>query len=328
MKVLVAGSEGSLMQWVIPHLIKAGHEVTGVDNCSRYGLIKLVDEDIDQNRSYRFIRGDLTNMKTVDAVCKDIDVIVQAAAQVYGVKGFHKFPASILSRDIHLHQNLLWAAVRHNMSRMVYLSSSMVYERAEQVPVAEEDIDRMRVPFTDYGLSKFVCERLCKAFKKQFDLDYTIWRPFNMITPFERGEKEAGMSHVFADFIRKLLVEMQNPLEIFGDGEQVRCFTWIDDVAKTIAEYSFKEVTVCEEFNLGNPENVTMKELAQMIFDKLRQRGLVKGKLGFRQVPIYHDDVRIRIPSVEKAQKLLNWQVSVSLDEALDRCIDEALKHV
>jgi len=320
MRVLVTGSEGSLMQWVIPHLIEEGYELVGVDNFSRYG-------QVDRKRDYEFFRRDLTDQKAVKEVCKGVNAIIQAAAQIYGVRGFHKFPADILSRDILLHQNLLREAVERKMTRMVYISSSMVYERAKQIPVREEDVNEMQIPLTDYGLSKLVGERLCKAFKQQYDLDYTIWRPFNIITPYEKAGDESGMSHVFADFIQKIIINKQMPMEILGDGEQVRCFTWIDDVASAIAKFSFLDSTRCEVFNLGNPEPVTMKELSKRIFDKAKQKGIIpnKTKLAFVHKLIYDDDVRIRVPSIEKAQSVLNWKPRVTLDEALNRCITAAL---
>jgi UDP-glucose 4-epimerase len=320
MKVLVAGSEGSLMQWVIPHLIEEGHEVIGVDNFSRYG-------QIDRRRDYTFLERDLADPDSVKEACQGVEAIIQAAAQIYGVRGFHKFPADILSKDILLHQNLLREALERDMKRLVYISSSMVYERARQVPVREEDVNEMQIPLTDYGLSKLVGERLCQAFQRQYGLDYTIWRPFNIITPYEKAEGEAGISHVFADFINRIVVERQNPMDILGDGEQIRCFTWIDDVAGAIARYSFLDVTRNEIFNLGNPEPVTMKELAQRIFRRSKGRGISysSDRLSFNHQPVYDDDVRIRIPSIEKAQSRLSWQPVVTLDMALERCIDEAL---
>jgi len=319
-KVLVTGSEGSLMQWVIPLLIEEGHSVVGADNFSRYG-------QVNRKRDYEFFQRDLTDQKAVREVCMGVDAIIQAAAQIYGVGGFHKFPADILSRDVLLHQNLLREAVERRMVRMVYISSSMVYERAKQVPVREGDLNEMQIPLTDYGLSKLVGERLCKAFKQQYDLDYTIWRPFNIITPYEKAGQESGISHVFADFIQKIIIKKQMPMEILGDGEQVRCFTWIEDVARAIAKCSFLDSTKCEVFNLGNPEPVTMKELSRRIFDKAKQKGVIPStaKLTFIHKPIYDDDVRIRVPSIKKAQSVLKWKPTVTLDEALDRCIDIAL---
>jgi len=323
MRLLVTGSEGSLAQWVIPLLLEQEHEVVGVDNFSRYG-------HIDRKRTYRFLERDLTDPEAVREVCKGVEAVVQAAAQIYGVKGFHKFAADILARDVVLHQNLLREAVNRDMARMVYISSSMVYERAVQVPVREEDVNQMQIPLTDYGLSKLVGERLSQAFGRQYGLDFTIWRPFNIITPYEKAGEESGISHVFADLIHKIVIKKQNPLVILGDGEQVRCFTWIGDVASAIAEYSFLDVSRCEIFNLGNPQRVTIKQLAQKIFEKAIKRGAIADtvKLAFTHEPVFEDDVRVRVPAIEKAQSMLHWNPTVTLDEALDRCIDEALRHL
>jgi nucleoside-diphosphate-sugar epimerase len=317
MRVLVTGSEGSLMQWVIPKLIENGHEVTGVDNFFRYGRIE-------RERDYELIEGDLSDERLVKDVLRDKDIVIQAAARIFGVKGFHKYPADILNRDVVLHQHIMWHAKEQQVGKVIYISSSMVYERCESVPSYEDEVDEQRVPYTDYGLSKLVGERLCRAFEQQYGVDYTIWRPFNIITPFEEAEEEQGIAHVFADFLQRLLVERQNPMPIFGDGEQVRCFTWIDDVASAIATHLDDPRTSGEAFNLGNPRPVTMKELARKIFDLGQENGfdLPGEKLEFDHLPIYGDDVRIRIPSIEKAKTVLGWEPTVMLDEALEMCID------
>jgi UDP-glucose 4-epimerase len=323
MKLLVTGSEGSLMQWVIPKLLEDGHEVTGVDNFFRYGRT-------DRERDYEFVEGDLTDESLVKDLLRDKDIVIQAAARIYGVKGFHKYPADILNRDVVLHQHIMWQAKEQSVRKVVYISSSMVYERCEAVPSYEEEVDEQRVPYTDYGLSKLVGERLCRAFKQQYGVDYTIWRPFNIITPLEEAEEEQGIAHVFADFIQRLLIEKRNPMPIFGDGEQIRCFTWIDDVASAIADYLEDPRTSGEAFNLGNPHPTSMKELAQKIFDLGQKRGFdIPGeRLEFDHVPIYGDDVRIRIPAIEKARSVLGWEPIVTLEEALEMCVDRVVSKV
>jgi len=320
MRVLVTGSEGSLMQWTIKHLLEAGHEVVGTDNYSRYedyDLTTVVDAD-----EYEFHRADLTDPEETRKLTADVDTVINAAALIYGVKGFHEHPADILSNDVMIHRNVLEGAKTNAVDRVVYISSSMVYER-DDPPHHEPDVWDNPLPSTDYGLSKVVGERYSRAFANQYDVAFTAWRPFNIITPYEKGEDEPGQSHVFADFLRKIIVEKQNPMEIFGDGEQIRCFTWIDEVAETIARHSFEETTRDEAYNLANPEPVTMKELARRIFSKGRERGLVTGEeLEFDHVPIYEDDVTERIPSVEKAESELGWDPDVKLDTALEQCID------
>ena len=307
MKILVTGSEGSLMQFVIPVLIKNGHEVVGVDNFARYGVIE-------RNREYEFVRGDLTDKDFVDRIMQGVDGVIQAAALIYGVGGFHKYPADILSKDIVLHQNILWAMLKNNVKKIAYISSSMVYERCEMHPSKEEHALDSTIPSTDYGLSKLVGERMCMAFSEQYGIKYVIWRPFNIITPHEAAEKEQGMSHVFADFVKNIVVENRNPLPIIGSGEQVRCFTWIEDVAGLIGKYSFNEKTDNEVYNIGNPEPITMKELACLIHKDPKP-------LEFVTVKEYDDDVLIRIPDVSKAQNELGFEPTIKVKEAIEKCL-------
>ena len=307
MRILVTGSEGSLMQFVIPHLLRLGHEVVGVDNFARYGVIE-------RERSYDFIRGDLTDIDFVDKIMEGVDGVIQAAALIYGVGGFHKYPADILSKDVVLHQNILWAMKKHGVEKIAYISSSMVYERCQEHPSKEEHVMESLIPSTDYGLSKLVGERLCMAFQQQYGIKYVIWRQFNIITPLEAAEKEQGMSHVFADFINNILIKKLNPLPIIGSGEQVRCFTWIDDVAKLIGEFSFDDKTDNREYNIGNPEPITMKELALMMYDGEKT-------LEFETVREYSDDVMIRIPDVSRAIEELGFKPTLKAKESIEKCI-------
>lgn len=320
MRILVTGSEGSLMQWTIKHLLADGHTVVGVDNHSRYDDYdgtRVVESD-----QYEFHEIDLTDHERTVEVAEGADLVINAAATIYGVKGFHEYPADILSNDLTIHRNILEAAKHHEIPRVAYLSSSMVYEQ-DDPPHQEGDVWSNTVPSTDYGLSKVTGERLSMAFEEQYGIDYTIWRPFNIITPYEKSESEAGVSHVFADFLRKILVEKQNPMEIFGDGEQIRCFTWIDEVASAIASHSSANSRKNSAYNLANPEPVTMKELAEQIFLKGKQRNIVKGDtLDYEHVTIYDDDVRKRVPSVKRAQTDFGWEPETKLDDSLDICID------
>ena len=317
MKILVTGSEGSLMQAVIPLLLEKGYEVRGIDNFVRYG-------QIERERNYEFIRGDLTDADFTNGIMQGVDAVIQAAALIYGVGGFHKYPADILSKDIVLHQNVLWSMLKNKIEKIVYISSSMVYERCQTQPSAEPDVDESLIPLTDYGLSKLVGERLAQAFSIQYGLKHTIWRPFNIITPYEKGEHEQGLSHVFADFIKELVFEKKTELPIIGDGEQVRCFTWIGDVARGIADFSFDSRTDNQIFNLGNPEPISMKDLANLIYQKAQEEGLIEKSevpLQFVTTKSYKNDVLVRIPDVAKAEKVLGWKPTLKAAESIERCL-------
>ena len=189
----------------------------------------------------------------------------------------------------------------------------------------------MLVPLTDYGLSKLMGERLSQAFAQQYGLEYTVWRPFNIIGLHERAEGyDPGVCHVFADFIQRIVHEKQNPMLVLGTGEQVRCFTWIGDVARGIAQWSFDPATANQDFNLGNREPVTMIDLAQRIYRIYYQMiGQEPAQeLSFKHGETFTDDVQVRIPSVDKAKDRLGWEVEVKLDEMLHRCLAHELEQL
>jgi UDP-glucose 4-epimerase len=321
MKVLAAGSEGLLMQTVIRHLIRDGHAVRGVDNFGRHGRV-------DRKRDYEFLEGDLTKAEFVNEVMRGIEVVIQGAGAAYGVIALNQRPADHLFNDVVLHANVLQAATRNKVQKLAYVSSSMVYEGCLKNPIAEDDLTEMiPVPRTALGLSKLVGERLCQAYAAQYGLKYTIWRPFNIIAAGEKAGAETGVAHVYADFIRKIVHLKQNPLEILGDGKQIRCFVWVEDIASAIAKFSFEEATDGRAYNLGNPEPVTMLELAKKVHQRAQLMGFLDGSytLRFSHRPAPAEDVRALIPSIDRARRELGWQPVVSLDGALELCIKEAL---
>lgn len=324
MRVLVCGSEGSLMQAVIPRLVKQGHEVIGVDNLVRYGE-RLGHAKVD----YKFFRGDLVDTLFVHNLMKEIkpDYVIQAAARIYGIRGFNEHCADILGENTSLHTNILRESVLNRVKRVVYISSSMVYEscpNSVENPLTEDAPEHNIMPITSYGQSKYIGEKLSEAYHRQYGLDYTIWRPFNIITPYEKSEyDDIGFSHVFSDFIKNIVFEKKNPLPIIGDGNQIRCFTWINDVAQAIVDWSFEDKTKNEIFNLSNPEPIKMKDLAQMIYTKAIARGLLpSGNLELKTVMEFPDDVITRIPSNEKANRVIGFNTEHKVSQSIDDCLD------
>lgn len=312
MRILFTGSEGSLAQMIIPHMLKEGHDVFGCDNFSRYGRIE-------RKRDYEFKSADLCDTASVKALFADrkFDAVFHLAALVYGVIGFHKKPADIIADNNLTTINLLKFG-HHNTGKFIYLSSSMVYERCTSLPHKEEDADSSIVMSTSYGLSKYVGERVVRSYHEQYKVSYVIWRPFNIITPFETPEEE-GFSHVFADMVDKILVKRQSPVSVLGDGEQIRCFTNIYDVADAIAKFSTDKRSENNIFNIGNPEPVSVKELAGRIVKIAKELGILGSdySITFKYQPVYSDDVRKRIPDVSRMKKVFGWEAKTKLNESL-----------
>jgi UDP-glucose 4-epimerase len=319
-KVLVTGSEGSLMQWVIPRLKAHGFEVVGVDL-----------EEKNSKIDYEYFKFDLRVHEPCIALLtshKSFDAVIQSAANIYGVGGFNKYCADILIWDTSIQAHVLELALGYDIPLFINLSSSMVYENCIQnpnYPVSEEMPDYAPAPATEYGLSKLVGERMVKAAAKQHGLKYVNWRPFNIITPFEEAGKYVGMAHVFADYIRHIVKRREIELPIIGDGEQIRCFTWIGDVAEAIANYSFHEKAVNETFNIGRAEPISMKNLARLIKELAESQGLRKtsGPLQFRTIDNYPNDVRVRIPNVNKMKTVLGWEATIPLVTSIKFCLNK-----
>lgn len=327
-RVLVCGSEGSLMSSIIPTLAGENFDVLGVDSCERYGKRgRAYNPQLsDEHQSYQFVQLDLCDAQATRTLIESFrpNWIIQGAAKIYGVGGFNENCADILGDDIALHRNVLSAAVEVGVQNVHFISSSMVYERVTgNRPVKEVDsLLYNELPFTDYGLSKITNERLSQSYNRQYGLNYTIWRPFNIITPYEEAGK-MGDSHVFADFIKSLVWEDNPMLKIYGDGEQVRCFTWHQDVANVIAKNINNKNIHNVTMNVGGIEPINMKNLAVMIRKIGHELGICSNDqviLDFR--PAYPNDVQFRQPDITEIQDILGWQPTLNVEECVRKCLE------
>jgi len=322
-KIVVCGSEGSLMSYVLPWL--EGHEVWGIDTCERYGHRGRVAETED----YNFINVDLCDREKVNTIFDAIkpDFVIQAAAKIYGVGGFNKNRADILADDVALHSNVLQACVNVGVKSVVFISSSMVYESVNKgyIPCAEHDVWDYGIPKTDYGLSKMVNERLCHSFQAQYGLNYLIYRPFNIITPHEDAGA-MGDSHVFADFFKRLVLEDAEELPIYGDGEQVRCFTWIDDAAHQIADTFMWnwDKTRNRAYNIGNNQPINMKQLAREIRKQAYELRMVSTPdVRFNHLDPWPNDVTYRVPDISLIQEVMDWTPKTTWQESVHNCLTD-----
>jgi len=318
MNILVTGSEGSLMQFVIPLLVKKEYNVIGID----------IKESLENSNTcnYKFYQRDCRNIEELKDVFSitHFDFVIHAAATIYGIVGFHKFGADIISNDIISTINLLRCSVDssfgYNVNKFIFISSSMVYE---QVPKDCNNIDLFPAPKTYYGLSKYTNEKLCRAYYSQYHLPYIIWRPFNIITPYEKAGDIQGFSHVFADFIQQIVIDRKEAIDIIGDGKQVRCFTWIEEIAEAISNLSFGSEQ--GEFNLGNVEPITMIELAKLIHRIAKYLRLIPNEqsLRFKHLPALINDVRYRVPDMNLTKETFNWQAKCKIKDSIMKCLME-----
>lgn len=307
-KFLVTGGAGFIGSEIVRQLLGRGHSVRVADN--------LTKKDVKLDPQAEFVKIDLTDHHKTKSVFKGIDICINAAAKIGGIGYFHKFPATILSENNKIYSSTFEAAVACSLKRMVYISSSMVFESATAFPSREEDIYKIPPPVTSYGFSKLSGEWYCRAFWDEYKLPFSICRPFNAYGINEFPEAEPGYAHVIPDLIRKILAD-QYPIQLLGDGQQTRCFTHVKDIAAGIIAVSISPKGSNEDFNIGTTSEIKMIDLAPKIWQLMD----VKKSFKVEFVPGFKFDIKRRVPDVAKMKKMINWQAKVKFEEGLKEVI-------
>ena len=327
MKILVTGAAGFVGGYLVEELLSHGHDVVGLDNYSKYGKIA---KSYDNHAHYQVVDGDAKNTQLLKELAVDCDQFVALAAIIGGISLFHEYAYDLVAENERILASsfdaAIWAYLNKKLKRINVISSSMVFESADVFPTPEGEQLRCPPPKSTYGFQKLSCEYFAKGAWEQYRLPYTIIRPFNIIGIGEgralsdkvvlSGHIRLAMSHVVPDLVQKVL-KGQDPLHIFGSGAQVRCYTYGGDVASGIRLCIESDRAVNEDFNLSTPMATTVLQLAEMIWMKIYP------DRPFRYVSDkpYEYDVQKRIPSVEKARKLLGFEANTRLEDALDEII-------
>lgn len=328
MKVLVSGSAGFIGGYVVEELLGRGHEVVGIDNHSKYGPIS---KSYDSNPRYRLVVGDCTDVDLMTELLMDCDHFIAGAALIGGISYFHAYAYDLLATNERIMAASCDAAIRAHrqgkLQKVTYMSSSMVFESTTTWPSNEGDERRVPPPLSSYGFQKLAVEYFAKAAWDQYQLPFTIVRPFNCVGVGEMralGEVEVlsgnvslAMSHVVPDLVQKIL-KGQDPLHILGDGQQVRHYTYGGDLARGIVTAMEHPAALNEDFNLSTAQSTTVLELAELIWRKLKGPDV---PFRFVSDPAYEHDVQKRVPGVQKAKDLLGFEALTPLDEILDEVI-------
>jgi UDP-glucose 4-epimerase len=261
--------------------------------------------------------GDLRDLSEARSAADGCSHVIHLAAIVGGIANFHKLPHTLLEVNTGLYNAVFRAALEQQVERLVYVSSSMVFERAERYPTTEEYIADTPIPRSAYGFSKLAGEVYCRALHDEHGLPYTICRPFNAYGPGEMPEDEPGIAHMVPDVIRKIL-SGQRPLQIFGSGEQTRTITHVDDIADGIVVAAVNPAAVNEDFNISASEELTVAEIARIIWEEC---GRPPEQFELQHLPTFEVDVQRRWPSVEKARRLLGWEARIGVREGIRQTV-------
>jgi len=323
-KILVTGSAGFIAGYVVEELLQHGWEVFGVDNYSKYGVVK---RSFDSHPSYHFVRGDAKDVDLMKELCADCDHLLAAAAMIGGISYFHTYAYDLLAENERIIAASFDAAIHafqhHHLKKITVLSSSMVFESTAQYPTPEGAQRCSPPPHSTYGFQKLACEYFAQGAHTQYGLPYTLVRPFNCVGIGEQralsdrevlsGNIRLALSHVVPDLAQKV-IKGQDPLRILGDGSQIRHFTYGGDLARGIRLCLERPEAVNQDFNLSVAQSTTILDLARLTWNKIRP------DQHFRYVcdPPFEDDVQKRVPDCTKAARLLGFEATTSLSDILD----------
>ena len=259
------------------------------------------------------------------------DHFIAGAALIGGISYFHAYAYDLLAANERITAAGCDAAIAAHragrLQKVTYMSSSMVFESADSWPSYEGQQREVPPPTSSYGFQKLAVEYFAQAAWDQYQLPYTIVRPFNCVGVGEgralgevevlSGNVKLAMSHVVPDLVQKVL-KGQDPLHILGDGSQIRHYTYGGDLAKGIVTAMEHPDATNDDFNLSTATSTTVLELAETIWRK------VKGPdVPFRYVsddPFEHD-VQRRVPATDKAKRVLGFEATTPLEEILDEVI-------
>jgi UDP-glucose 4-epimerase len=335
-QVLVSGSAGFIGGYVVEELLKRGYAVVGLDDFSKYGK---VTKSYDDHPRYRLVEGDARDVSLMTELLAGCDHFIAGAAMIGGISYFHTYAYDLLAANERIIAASCDAAIAARrggrLRKVTYLSSSMVFESAAEWPSYEGQQKEIAPPLSSYGFQKLAVEYFARAAWDQYRLPYTLLRPFNCVGTGESralgdeqilsGNVRLAMSHVVPDLVQKVL-KGQDPLHILGSGDQVRHYTYGGDLAAGVVTAMEHPDARNEDFNLSTAEGVTVRQLAEVIWRKIKGTGV--------PLRLVHDDpfeydVQRRVPATGKAKRVLGFEATTTLDEMLDEVIpwiDAAIK--
>lgn len=307
MNILVTGAAGFIGSHLVDSLVHDNHKVYGVDDLS--GGYK---ENV--NKKSFFTQLDLRNRKKTEEYIYKIkpEIVFHLAADA--TEGRSQFtPMNCVERNINAYINVLVPAIKNGLQKMILTSSMSVYG-SQQVPFNER---LPRLPDDIYGLTKATMEQTTEILSKVHGFTYTIIRPHNVYGP--RQNLADPYRNVIAIFINRLL--QNKHFFIYGDGNQKRAFTYIKDCVPYIKKTAFLKKTNGEVFNIGPTKEYSINELAAIVLHNFFSEGPPQKKLEPQYIPSRPLEVKEAWCTVSKAENILGYKTSISLEDGVKEMI-------
>lgn len=313
MKVLITGGCGFVGSHLAEYLLSREEKVEVLDDLSSGDLQNIATIKGHPNFSYTI--DSVLNQEVLKKLIKRNDFIFHLAAAV-GVKMVIEEPIKSIKTNVEGTENVLELASRFK-KKVLLTSTSEVYGKNEKIPFSESSDSLLGSPKVrrwSYSCTKLLDEFMSFAYFQEKELPVIVVRLFNTIGPRQTGEY--GM--VVPKFIKQALDA--EPITIYGNGKQLRCFTYVSDVVEAVASLANEPAAFGDVFNVGNPKTaITINELAELI------KKLTESTSEIIHIPYqkaYGEgfaDMEKRVPDIGKIQRLINFSPKISLEEALTR---------
>lgn len=315
MRYLVTGGAGFIGSHICDSLTERGHTITILDNLST-GRSANIDHIQDR---VTMVHGSVMDALLVDELVAENDVVIHLAAAV-GVRLIVEQPLKTFLTNIRGTETVLEAVHRYRR-KVLIASTSEIYGKTPSGPFKEDD-DRVlgsnRISRWGYSTSKAADEILAFAYHRERGVPAVIARLFNTVGPRQSGAYGMVLPRLAAQAVR------DEPLTVYGDGQQTRCFCHVEDVTAALLGLLEDERAEGDVFNVGSTEEVSILELAERV---VRAAGSTSS---IRLVPYEEayekgfEDMLRRVPDISKIKGLIGWQPTRSLDEIIGEVVDEA----
>ena len=307
-RILVTGGPGFIGSEVVSQLLKKNAMVTVLDNFSS-GKRQYLKNN---NKNLKIIKGDITDEKIVSRSVKDQEYVIHLAALPFIPDSFY-YPADFFNVNTTGSVNLLWKSIQSKtVSRFVHISTSEVYGSAQHVPMDE---NHPTAPHSTYAVSKLAGDRVAFTLHKENGFPVVIIRPFNSYGP------QYTQPYIIPEIMNQLL--NGNKELMLGNVDATRDFTFVSDTANAIIRSLDSKKAIGEIINVGSSNEISIRDLAFKI-----------SKIAKKKIKIRYDESRERPYDVnrlvcnnDKAQKLLNWKPTITMDQGLKKLFQWAIKN-
>jgi len=297
MRMLITGGAGFIGSHLCEKYTKEGHTIICLDNFISGNLINV--RHLLDYRNFKLMKGDIRDFDLLEKIMRDVDVVFHLAAQIHVDRSYIE-PRLTYEINVMGTQNILEAARLYDVKKVIYASTSEVYGSAQYIPIDERH--PLDAPHP-YGASKIAADRMCHAYIQTYGMNISIVRLFNIFGPRQRDFGYGGVISIFA---RRVLGDV--PPIIYGDGQQTRDYTYIEDAIKAYDLVLNHNKPITKPVNFGSGRELSILGLANMIIVLCGRNENIK--------PVHVEprigEVKRLIADATRAKNLLGWEPKVS----------------